>query len=275
MKDFGNAVEVVEGDFARSDEVFSAIVDANIIIDLVHTTVPGSSMNDPAYDIVSNVVSTVSWLRRLPQTKVTKIIYFSSGGTVYGVPQTIPIDENHPTNPISSYGITKLAIEKYIMMYCSIAEIDYCLLRPSNVYGPGQRLHSGQGLVGIMVERVLRGEPLEVWGTGKVQRDYLYVDDLVDATMALMTAASRHKVFNVSSGKSYSVLEIITMIGNQLGFTPEISFRPARDFDVPISLLDSSRLMTETGWRPKVALETGITRTIEWLKSIRASTVSI
>ncbi len=267
IEDFGSKVEVILGDMARPDDVLNAIADANIVIDLVHTTVPGSSMIDPGYDIVSNVVSTVNWLRRVSETKVKKIIYFSSGGTVYGIPQTIPIDENHPTDPISSYGITKLAIEKYIMMYSLIAGIDYCLVRPSNVYGPGQRLTIGQGLVGVLAERALRGEPLEIWGTGEVRRDYLYVDDLVSAAVALVNYTGSQNIFNVSSGKSHSVLEIIDMIRIQLGSIPEIHFRPARGYDVPVSILDSSRLTNETAWQPTVKLETGVRRTIEWLKT--------
>ncbi len=267
IEDFGSKVEVIQGDMARPEDVINAIADANIVIHLVHTTVPGSSMIDPGYDLDSNVVSTVNWLRRVSETEVKKIIYCSSGGTVYGIPQAIPIDENHPTDPISSYGITKLAIEKYTMMYSLIAGIDYCLVRPSNVYGPGQRLKIGQGLVGVLAERALRGEPLEIWGSGEVRRDYLYVDDLVSATVALVNYTGGQNIFNVSSGESHSVLEIIDMIRIQLGGIPEIRFLPARGYDVPVSILDSSRLMNETAWHPTVKLETGVARTIEWLKT--------
>src|SRR5262249_18386186 len=148
--------------------------------------VPGSSMKDSAYDIASNVVASARWLSRLSETNIKRLIYFSSGGTVYGVPQTDPIDENHPTDPISSYGITKLAIEKYVSMYCGMFGVSYTIVRPSNVYGEGQRLNIGQGVIGVMADRTLRGEALEVWGTGENLRDYLHVDDLVHATMLLL-----------------------------------------------------------------------------------------
>src|SRR5207253_6593327 len=118
-------------------DVLTAVGDAHTIIHLVHTTVPGSSMKDPGYDAMSNVVASAQWLSRLPEIKARKIIYISSGGTVYGPPQSLPINEQHPTSPMSSYGITKLAIEKYVAMYSAMYGIEYRILRPSNVYGEG------------------------------------------------------------------------------------------------------------------------------------------
>src|SRR5438309_660426 len=117
IDDFKNAVQVFEGDVSRSEDVLAAIADANIVINLIHTTVPGSSMDEPSYDITSNVAAAANWLKHLGETSVRNIIYFSSGGTVYGVPEVLPISEDHATNPVSSYGITKLATEKYTAMY--------------------------------------------------------------------------------------------------------------------------------------------------------------
>ena len=269
IEDIEGDVEIVEGDIARPDDVLSVVSDVDTVIHLIHTTVPGSSMKDPAYDISSNVIASVRWLSRLHETKIRRILYVSSGGTVYGLPRTNPIDETHPTDPISSYGITKLAIEKYVALYASMFDIDYCLLRPSNVYGAGQRLHIGQGVIGVLADRVLRGESLELWGTGKSLRDYLYIDDLVAATMALISYTGQHRIFNISSGKGSSVLDLITILRDQLSFTLKIEHKPDRVFDVPANVLDSSRLQTETGWQPRVGLEEGIARTIEWLRTLQ------
>ena len=129
IRDFEREVEVVVGDISHQHEVLRAIADADALIHLVHTTVPGSSMEDPEYDITSNVIASVRWLRYLGETNVRRVLYISSGGTVYGVPQTDLIDEGHQTNPINSYGITKLAVEKYVAMYASLFKIDYCLVR--------------------------------------------------------------------------------------------------------------------------------------------------
>ncbi|HEY0376130.1 MAG TPA: NAD-dependent epimerase/dehydratase family protein [Pyrinomonadaceae bacterium] len=261
-------VEIVEGDINRASDVIEAVRDAATVIHLVHTTVPGSSMADPAFDVTSNVAASAAWLARLSETSVQRILYFSSGGTVYGVPRAPLIGEEHPTDPISSYGITKLAIEKYVAMYAALSNVEHRVLRPSNVYGEGQRLHIGQGVIGVLADRALRGEPLEIWGTGDSLRDYLHVEDLVSATLALADYDGPEHVFNVSSGVGHSVLDIVRVVGERLGIKPEIVFRPGRGFDVPVNVLDPSRLNAATGWRAAVPLEEGVARTIEWIKRL-------
>lgn len=268
VADIEPQLEIVEGDINRSNDVVEAVGDAETVLHLVHTTVPGSSMADPVFDITSNVAASAAWLARLQETSVRRVLYFSSGGTVYGVPRAELIDEEHPTDPISSYGITKLAIEKYVRMYCALFGVRYSVLRPSNVYGEGQRLHIGQGVIGVLADRALRGEPLEIWGTGESLRDYLHVEDLVAATLALVDYDGPKQVFNVSSGLGHSVLDIVRVITAQLGFEPEIVHRPGRGFDVPVNVLDSSRLHAATGWRARVRLEEGVSRTVEWVRAL-------
>ncbi|MFN2512401.1 MAG: NAD-dependent epimerase/dehydratase family protein [Pyrinomonadaceae bacterium] len=267
IQDIENDLEIVEGDMSRPLDVLPAITDADILIHLIHTTRPGSSMEDPVFDISSNVVASAKWLMLLPETKVRRILFVSSGGTVYGIPQSIPIDENHPTDPVCSYGISKLAIEKYIAMYASMFGVEFCLLRPSNVYGEGQRLNVGQGVIGVMADRALRGESLEIWGAADNLRDYLHVDDMVSATMSLVDYSGAQRIFNVSSGEGYSVTEIIGKLTRALGFTPQITHKPDRGFDVPANVLDSSRLLGETGWQPTIDMTAGITRTVNWVRS--------
>ena len=266
IEDFEREIEIVGGDISRLEDVANALAGATVLINLIHTTVPGSSMKDPAYDVTSNVANAARWLELLGESSVRKVIYFSSGGTVYGLPERIPITEDHPTNPLNSYGITKLAIEKYTAMHAQRFAIDYCIVRPSNVYGPGQRLHYGQGVIGIMLSRALRGEALEVWGEGTDQRDYLFIDDLVSAIVKLLEYRGSSRVFNVSSGAGHSVLDVIAALRKHLGALPEVVHLPPRHFDVPVNVLDSSRLQFETGWQPAVDFEDGIRRTIEWLK---------
>ncbi|MDY6952884.1 MAG: NAD-dependent epimerase/dehydratase family protein [Thermodesulfobacteriota bacterium] len=267
IQDIEEQVEVVGGDISQPEEIMNAIEDASTLIHFIHSTVPGSSMDDPAYDVTNNIVSSVKWLRRLRDTDIQKIVYVSTGGAVYGLPQSVPLDENHPTNPICSYGITKLAIEKYVTMYASMYGVEYRILRPANVYGVGQRLDIGQGVIGVLLDHALRGEELEIWGTGRTVRDYLYVDDMVDATMKLLEYSGPHRIFNVSRGEGHSVVEIVEILRNHIGSVPPVVHVPDRGFDVPVNVLDSSRLCRETGWRAHVGLETGIARTFEWLRN--------
>jgi len=265
IRDFQQSIEIVAGDVARAEDVVGALKDATLLINLVHTTVPGSSMVDPGHDIISNVASSARWLQRIGETSLRKIIYFSSGGTVYGESKA-PITEDYPTNPLNSYGITKLAIEKYTAMYATIFDIDYLIVRPSNVYGPGQQLHYGQGAIGVMANRALRGEELEVWGAGTDRRDYLFIEDLISAILKLLDYHGSSRIFNVSSGTGHSVIDVISVLETLIQPFPGIAHTPKRRIDVPLNILDSSRLEKETGWRPNVSFEEGIRRTVEWMR---------
>lgn len=266
VEDIASNVQIVEGDMSRTDDVLATIADAEIVINLVHTTVPGSSMRDPGYDVSSNVMATAKWLARLGETEVRSLFYVSSGGTVYGNPRIQPITEEHSTEPLSSYGVTKLSIEKYVALYATLCGCEYRILRPANVYGVGQRLNIGQGIIGVMVDRALRGEPLEVWGTGMTLRDYLHVDDLVAAVLALMDYQGSERVFNISSGNGRSVHDIILVLREIAGLEVAVKYFPSRRFDVADNVLSSARLRAETGWLPMVDFEAGIIRTVDWMR---------
>jgi len=266
VADIEHRLTVHQGDVTRAGDVLAAIAGSELVIDLIHTTVPGSSMQDPGQDVVSNVAAAARWLVRLPETDIQSLLYVSSGGTVYGVPQETPISEDHPTNPVSSYGITKLASEKYVAMYAGIAGVRHCVVRPSNVYGPGQRTTIGQGVIGVMARRALAGQTLEIWGSGESIRDYLYIDDMVSATLALLEYDGDCQTFNISSGAGVSVLEIVSALRDALGGQLQLQHTPDRGFDVPNNVLDSSRLQQETGWRASVDLAVGIQRTVDHMR---------
>jgi UDP-glucose 4-epimerase len=267
IRDFETSVEVIEGDMERPQDVLDALSGSEICFHLIYSTVPGSSMEDPGYDVQSNVVSSVRWLSQLHRTTIKRLIFVSSGGTVYGIPQSNPTTEDHPTNPISSYGISKLCVEKYVLLYGQVYGIAPTILRPSNVYGEGQKLNVNQGLIGVFANRILKGEPIEIWGDGTVRRDYLYIEDIISGLLRLLEYRGSYTVFNISAGEGHSVLEVVNLLGKIIGKEPQIIFKPARGFDVPVNILSSRRFAEETGWMPQTALREGISRFVKWLKN--------
>lgn len=268
VHDIEERITIIEGDIQKTDELLSSMEGIEVIVDLIHTTVPGSSMQNPVFDVQSNVVSHVAWLSRLKDTSVRKIIYVSSGGTVYGLPKAVPIKEDHATNPISSYGITKLAIEKYIAMYANLYGIEHTICRPSNVYGEGQRLNIGQGVIGVFLDKAVRGMPIEIWGEGNNKRDYIHVSDFVSAIETLIPYSGNTRIFNISTGIGYSLNEIVGLIEKVLHLHIDVKYKPDRGFDVPDSILDKGLLMEETDWRLKTPIQEGIERVYRWVRNI-------
>ena len=217
-------------------------------------------------DVATNVAAHTRWLPLLKETALKRIIYISSGGTVYGVPQKNPIGENHTTEPICSYGITKLAIEKYIAMYANLHGIEYRICRPANVYGEGQHLNIGQGVIGVFLERCLKGQPIEIWGDGTIKRDYLYVMDMVRGILELIAHQGEGRIFNISTGIGSSLNDIIAIIRDELSIPLKVTYMTSRKFDVPVNILDSSRFRLETGWEPQTDLAVGMRLVYKYLK---------
>jgi UDP-glucose 4-epimerase len=198
---------------------------------------------------------------------VEKIVFMSSGGTVYGVPRSLPIDEDHPTFPISSYGIQKLTIEKYLHLAQRMHGLDYCILRGANVYGPQQRLDIAQGAVAVFLDRTLRAKPIEIWGDGSVVRDYLYVEDLAGALVKAATYQGEPRIFNVGSGIGTSLNELVSTLRAVTGAKLDVQYSGARAVDVPANVLECARARRHLGWQPQVSLAEGVRRTYEWLRA--------
>lgn len=256
---------LIEGDLANEAEIAEAIDGCDICYHLVSTTLPKSSNADPVYDIESNVVASVKLLNHAVKSGVRKIIFASSGGTVYGNPVSIPIQESHPTNPVCSYGISKLAIEKYLGLFKQLHGLDYTVLRIANPFGERQRTHSSQGAVAVFLNKVLRGEPVEIWGDGSVVRDYIHIADVVDALLAALDQKSSEHVFNIGSGQGLSLNELLDAIERVTKCKAIRQYVTGRPFDVPASVLSIERARVALGWSPQVDFEQGLARFAEWL----------
>jgi UDP-glucose 4-epimerase len=258
-------LEWVEGDFINREHVADAVSGCDFIFHLVSTTLPRSSNENPAYDIETNVISTVHLLEVATKKQVRKIIFVSSGGTVYGVPKEIPIKESHPTEPICSYGISKLAIEKYLSLFHLLHGLEYCVLRLANPFGERQRIAAAQGAVAVFLDKALRNENIEIWGDGSVVRDYFHVSDAVSALTKALVYDGTDRVFNVGSGVGKSLIEILAAIEDLLGTPVKRTYLPARAFDVPISVLDISKAAALLKWTPQTPFAEGLSRTAQWL----------
>ena len=258
-------IELHLGDFNNEQEVSDALSGIDVVVNLVWTTLPSSSNENPLYDVESNVKGNIVLLQSALEQRVKKIVFSSSGGTVYGIPQGLPVNEGHSTYPLCSYGITKLAVEKYLHLFNYLYDLDYTILRLGNPYGERQKTTSTQGVVAVFLGRILRGETINIWGDGSVARDFIYIEDVVRAFVKTIEEKVPSRIYNIGSGKALSINKVLEVISSVTGMRPHIRFKPARHFDVPEIALDIERASRELGWHPRVSFESGIKRTWQWL----------
>jgi UDP-glucose 4-epimerase len=261
-----HGANIVTGNFLDPKAVGDAISDCDVVYHLVSATVPQTSNENPRYDVEANLIGTLQLLEQMRNAHVKKIVFSSSGGTVYGIPQEIPIKESHPTNPISSYGIVKLAIEKYLHLYWTLYGMDYCVLRISNAYGARQPITPTQGAIAAFLGKAAAKEEIVIWGDGTILRDYIYASDIAHAFLQASRYQGELKVFNIGSGHGHSLKDIIGAIENITQVPLEVKYLPGRRFDVPVNVLDISRAKAHLGWEPKVRLEEGILFAFEWMQ---------
>jgi UDP-glucose 4-epimerase len=263
----GERVEWVTGDLMSVHDVGAAVDNADVVLHLVSTTLPKSSNDDPVYDVQTNLVATLQLLHAMVEQRVERVVFISSGGTVYGDPVYLPIDESHPTDPRVSYGITKLAIEKYLLMYRHLHGIQPVILRVANPYGERQRVETAQGAVAVFLRKALLGESVEIWGDGSVTRDYVYIGDVAEAFARAVDYKGAKSVFNVCSGTGTSLEQLLAVIERVLDRKVERRYLPGRPFDVPVSVLANDLARQELDWQPRVGLEEGIRRTAGWMRA--------
>ncbi|MBI4565312.1 MAG: NAD-dependent epimerase/dehydratase family protein [Planctomycetes bacterium] len=256
----------VVGDFQSTADIGAALDEVDVVFHLIGTTLPHNSNEDPVYDVESNVVPTLRLLEALVRKKGRKIVFLSSGGTVYGIPMKIPTPESHPLEPIVSYGITKQTIEKYLSLYRTLHGLEFVVLRVANAYGERQRPNSSQGAVAVFLGKALAGEMIEIWGDGSVTRDYVYVGDVVEALLKAMRFGGEPNVFNIGSGKGHTIHELLEKIENLIERPVPRKYMSVRKCDVPISVLDIRRAEKILRWAPAVALEEGLKRTFDWMR---------
>lgn len=259
-------VEYLAGDLSDTALLGEALTGMAAVVHLASTTVPATSNMDPVADITGNLIGAVRLLEVMRLAGVRDLVYLSSGGTVYGIPQTDLVAEDHPLRPVSSYGVVKVAVENYLHMERHLHGLRCCILRPSNPYGPRQG-HTGlQGVIGTYLWNVLRDEPVEVWGDGSVVRDFIHVRDLAELCVAALRSG-RSGIFNAGSGEGSSINRIVGAVGKAAGREVVPVYKPGRAFDVPRVVLDIARAREAFGWAPRIGLTPGIAGTWDWVKA--------
>ncbi|OGS06495.1 MAG: hypothetical protein A2270_07360 [Elusimicrobia bacterium RIFOXYA12_FULL_51_18] len=243
----------------------------DLVVHFISTTIPaGSTGAEIVYDIESNLVPTVKLLGLMRKYLVRKIVFASSGGTVYGLPLTNLSSRNIPetseTNPICSHGAVKLAIEKYICLSSYLYDVQYLILRISNPYGEH---HSSlrQGLINVTLKKAINNQTLRIWGDGEIVRDYIYVKDCVKVIKQLIDKGASGEILNIGSGVGYSINEIVAIVQNVAGDF-KVEREKARKFDVPRSVLDISKLKALVDFQP-TDIHSGIKKTFDWIMKNR------
>ena len=251
--DFSDAVLV--DDILRSNNI-------DLIIHSLGTTVPTSSFN-ARYDIESNLIPSIELFNNMVKNGIYDIVYISSGGAIYGNSSiNVKHNENENVFPISSYGVVKLAIEKYLLQYASLYNLRPLILRLSNPYGP-YHYSMKQGVINVAMTKALRGDVMQIWGDGNGKKDYIYVEDFVNILMMLLKKGIHREVINLGSGELFSVNDIVRVVNR---FVPDFKAEHinAQKFDVSHFELDLSKLNKLIGDFPYTSLNEGLQKTFNW-----------
>lgn len=270
IQDFSEKVHITEGDFNNEIDLKNSLGGIDYVFHLVSSTLPATSNENPVYDAETNLISSLKLIKECIDSGIKKIIFLSSGGTVYGIPESTPIKEDDLANPICSYGIIKKTIEEYLYMYEKICGLDYFVFRLSNPYGERQNPHAAQGVIPVFINNAITGETINIWGNGEVVRDYIYIKDAVRVLADSIKIKSDSKIFNLSSGKGLSLNQIIELIKEISGREIKVEYKKGRKIDVPVNILDNSLARKTFSWRPETEIKKGIELTYKYLEKLNA-----
>jgi len=255
-------LRLIEGVVPPGDELERLIEETDAVLFLAGSSTPLLSEQNVARSIAGLLEPALTVLATMRDHDARRIVIASSGGTVYGRVETLPTPESEPTAPISVHGVNCLATEQYAGLYARQHGLEPVILRLSNVYGPGQRVRGGLGVVAAWCTALATGEPVQLIGDGSVRRDFLYVDDAGRAVVEALGAPPG--IYNAGSGESTSLSELLEMLAEVSGVGPRVERLPPRAIDVPVTQLDSTLLREATGWEPRVDLREGLRQCWEW-----------
>ncbi len=249
-------IEFVEGDFRYAD--FDSLLEGiDTVFHFISSIIPFDGTERVLEDVEANLLPTIRLLESMKRKDVRRIFFVSSGGTVYGE-CNMPAQEDFRLLPECVYAVQKATIENYLHLYEKYDGIKAYILRISNPYGLEMNKKRKQGIIPIFIESILKGEPVEIWGTGGNRRDYIHIDEVIDAIEAVYEYNGLQRIFNIGTGSSYSIKEIIQLIEAETKMKAQIEYKKERICDLMNSALDVSLIYRECGWRSKLTIEQGI-----------------
>ena len=265
-----NDVKFIESNYKDAEKMKMVLPKIDYIIHLAYSTVPKTSFDNPVSDIIENLSSLVNFLELVKNYKNIKSINLvSSGGTVYGNANS-SIAEEFDKKPISPYGITKLASEKYCYMYYKLSGVPIVISRPSNAYGKGQRFNAGQGFITSAIYNILNKKEVEIFGEKGTIRDYIYINDLVEAIINVSMFGKLGEAYNIGTGLGYSNYEILKVISAvkavKEGYEIKVKKLPERSFDVQYNVLNIEKIKRQMKWEPTIDINQGIKLTWDYVK---------
>ena len=264
-----NDIKLYKGDFNNNSQLDKLLRDEkiDIIIHLISSILPSSNYKSFLRELDYNFNPTTKLIKAMHKRGINKLIYFSSGGTVYGKNYKTINTESSPTNPINYYGWMKLTNERYLELAKELYGLEYLVLRPANAYGPRQRVNSTQGLIAVTLGRILAHKKIEVWGDGSTIRDYIYIDDICDAVSKLISKDKWNETYNIGTSKGYSVNEVLDIIKQQTKINFKVNYTKDRPVDIHTNILDCTKLDNAISWSNLTNLPNGINKYWCWLKN--------
>jgi len=261
----GAAAPFIRVDYTKPATLHNVLRGVDVVMHLAWTTTPQSGTDDPTSDVSENILGSLNLFRACVAQGVKRLVFCSSGGAVYGHAQSNPITEVHPLEPLSSYGITKLAVENYLRLFSRLHGIEYVILRPGNAYGEGQLGGKDQGVIAACMKALLQNQRFTVWGDGTVTRDYVHVEDIARAILAAAKVRTANHVFNIGSGRGLSINQLIELIERITGRVVQVEYAAERQIDARVNVLDSSLAKGAFGWTPAISIDEGLRRQWQFL----------
>jgi UDP-glucose 4-epimerase len=257
-------IKLIYGDIMDEIALKNAINGVDIVIHLVSTTFPATSSEVGTYEVTSNLIPTIRILDYCVAYNIEKFIYASSGGTIYG-DYDIPIEETFSLNPKSMYGLSKMNIEAYINYFRDTYQLNTQILRISNPFGPYQNPYGAQGIIATAFRSAIDNTTLKVFGSGNIVRDYLFIDDVVEAFLCALKSIASQTV-NISSGSGRSINQVIQLVENVTNKKLLKEYIDFRKGDVLINVLSNDKALRVYDWTPSISFEEGLMKTWNWIK---------